>query len=772
MARRKEISLNTNQRDGVSIPEVTKHDFDTFVSTFADAFVLFDENLNCVSANSAGEKLLGVSKDEVSGKNIIDIVPDSKTTGFYDKCVGILGDNGSTFVNEKITHPKSDGVSLNIKAFKLGKGLGLIAQDIAESTQDNDLIQGAEASYRLLAENITDVIFAMDMDLNLTYISPSIQRQQGFSVEEIMSQVPGSTVTPDSLKKLANVFAEELAIEQMEQKDLSRSRTLELEVYHKNGSTIWIEQRITFLRDEHGIAYGILGVSRDITEHKQAEIKLKESEEKYRLLAENITDVIFTMDIDLHFTYVSPSIERQQGYTVDELMALNIKDAMTPDSVKTLKCILNDELASKKQSRSDRSKSRTVELEIYCKDGSSLWTEQTITFLYDQQGAICGLLGVSRDISERKLAEKALSDSEAEFSVLVENLADAVFRFKDGVITWGNDRIEEMLGYSKEEFVGRDVNVFMPSEESLPIIYKSVGAQIKKQGRFHGFTKVKRRDGTVADVEYSASPVPGKVPVELVGVARDVTERLEAEHILEQKEEYLRALIENALDVIVVVGEDSTVKYESASIEHILGYTPDEIVGKGGFEFLHPDDLQMAMSTLGEVLEKPGEKVSLKIRGMHKDGSIRYLEAVARNFLDNPAVKSLVVNMRDVTESRKATDELERRSKHILALQKVTASMQSAQDLKEILQLVAEAAVLNLGFDHSLLFLRDEDCDVSRATVFFTSASAGFISEIEETISRALTEIVLPVGKGYNSVMDDSLNGKETIGHSLYEMIG
>jgi len=163
---------------------------------------------------------------------------------------------------------------------------------------------------------------------------------------------------------------------------------------------------VTFLRDPDGQAVGILGATRDISERKRMEEVLRESEARYRLLAENTSDLIWTMDLGLRYTYMSPSVTHMRGYTVEEIMAQTVNESMTPASREVAVKTLAEELAMERMGQEDLHHSRTLELEMHCKDGSTIWTEMNMTFLRDPDGQAVGLLGVTRDISERKKAEE------------------------------------------------------------------------------------------------------------------------------------------------------------------------------------------------------------------------------------------------------------------------------------------------------------------------------------------------------------------------------
>jgi len=142
--------------------------------------------------------------------------------------------------------------------------------------------------------------------------------------------------------------------------------------------------------------------------------ELQESERKYRLLTENVSDVITTMDMNLARTYVSPSVEDLIGHTPTELMGKSHLKIMTPESQAIVKKTLEKELAKERQSNRDPSEPQTLQLEVCRKDGSKTWMESKASFLRDEHGEPIGIISVSRDITERKKSEEETEKLQAQ----------------------------------------------------------------------------------------------------------------------------------------------------------------------------------------------------------------------------------------------------------------------------------------------------------------------------------------------------------------------
>ena len=148
-----------------------------------------------------------------------------------------------------------------------------------ERRQAKKALEKSEERYRLLAENVTDVIWTLDIkSMRYSYVSPSVMRLLGYTAEETINLAPEQILTPSSFEIATKALEEEMAIEKMERKDMSRARALEFEHIHKDGSTVWAEVRMTFLRDPETRPVGILGVTRDITERKKLEDQLRHSQ--------------------------------------------------------------------------------------------------------------------------------------------------------------------------------------------------------------------------------------------------------------------------------------------------------------------------------------------------------------------------------------------------------------------------------------------------------------------------------------------------------------
>jgi PAS domain S-box-containing protein len=236
----------------------------------------------CVDANEAYAKLTGYTREELIGKTTVElniwvsaeerrrVVPVLVQKGHLENVELNLRRKNGEFIN---TISAGEVITLDGQRYILS-----FFFDITELKGAEQALKESERRYRLLAENASDVIWTMDWpSLRLTYVSPSITRLRGCTVEEAMAQPMEETLTPQSYARVREAYAEEISEEQKESRDLGRTRTMELEYRCKDGSTVWGEAKISAIRDSHANVREILGVSRNITQRKMVEMALRKS---------------------------------------------------------------------------------------------------------------------------------------------------------------------------------------------------------------------------------------------------------------------------------------------------------------------------------------------------------------------------------------------------------------------------------------------------------------------------------------------------------------
>jgi PAS domain S-box-containing protein len=261
------------------------------------------------------------------------------------------------------------------------------------------------------------------------------------------------------------------------------------------------------------------------------------------------------------------------------------------------------------------------------------------------------------DVTERRRAEEALRASEERYRSLVEASPDAVLLTDvEGMILLCNRRAAALHGYeTNEELVGKnsfDLIATEDRERAMANAMRTVrgGGVRDVQYRMVG------RDGSSFLAEYSASVIrdaDGR-PRALTAVLRDVTERKRTEEALQRSEEHFRSLTENLSDVILILDADGTIRYESPSVERVLGHKPDQRIGHKLFDFTHPDDLPGITEAFKSAIKQPGTLHTADLRVRHEDGSWRDLECVGRIRTGDAGETVAIITARDVTERRVA----------------------------------------------------------------------------------------------------------------------
>jgi diguanylate cyclase (GGDEF)-like protein/PAS domain S-box-containing protein len=256
-----------------------------------------------------------------------------------------------------------------------------------------------------------------------------------------------------------------------------------------------------------------------------------------------------------------------------------------------------------------------------------------------------------------------IRQSERRFRSLIENATDLfVICDAEGRPIYVSPSVYGIAGVNPEDVLGQPSHE-LHHPDDLPRVIDAFAVAMEV-GTAEVDFRIRHRDGSWRWMELAVTNLLHDPDIEgLVLTGRDVTERRHAEEALRVSEERWRALLLNSTDAITVLGEGGTVLYTSPSTERLLGYAPDTITNMAVFELVHPDDLERAAAILLELLEQDkGGSDAIEMRVRHADGTYRWIEAVANNLLDHPAVGGIVVNVRDVTERKRAQEELARQA--------------------------------------------------------------------------------------------------------------
>ncbi|MDD2666187.1 MAG: PAS domain S-box protein [Methanocellales archaeon] len=342
-------------------------------------------------------------------------------------------------------------------------------------------LQKSEQYIRSLVSSMDDLVFVIGMDGTFrNYYQPSRERDLYVPPSEFLGKNFKDLLPPEVSQLLQS------AMKQIEISGETQQFSYALEI---KGRRSWYDAKISPIRDQSGVVTEAISVVRDITDRKHAEEALSESERSYRLLAENASDVIWTVDLDMRLTYVSPSVTRLLGYSVEEAMANTMEEVFTPASYERAVNALAEELEIENRDQKDPNRSRKLELDLCRKDGSIVTVEGNFSFLREPDGHPAQILAIVRDITERKQAEKTLKESEEKYRYLVESTDDNIYLLdRNCRFILANNRYLSRLGVPRDQVIGKSYGEIHPAAsttvKAVEEVFKT-GKSINHEHRSH-----------------------------------------------------------------------------------------------------------------------------------------------------------------------------------------------------------------------------------------------------------------------------------------------
>ena len=509
-------------------------------------------------------------------------------------------------------------------------------------------LRDSEEKYRLLHDNAGLAIFAFDRDLTLISENRKTVEELGYEEEEVLGRnvLDLGILHPDDYDKALAAIQELL--------DGAETATVELRLKKKDGSEIIAEITGAPLLDESGELVAVIDIMHDVTDRKLAEEALSRSENRFRSLLENTYDVITLLDADGTILYESPSIENLLGYAPEEVLGRNVFEFVHPDDAP--RAIAAFEKGSETPGYTAymevRFRHKNGPWRIFGGIGRNLLNDPDV-------GAI--ILN-SRDITEQREAEEILRRSEERFRLLAENAADLIYRYRlkpDRRFEYVSPSATAITGYTPEEhYEDPDLGLKMVHPDDRHIL------EDVQQGKTAADTPVvlrwTKKDGSIIWTEQINTPIYDEAgeQVAIEGIARDITDRMQVEQALRRSENRFRSLIENSYDMITLLDETGIIVYQSPSIENLLGYSPEEMVGRNILEFVHPDDFGGPADAYAKGVDIADYTTYIEARMKHKDGSWRLFGGMGRNLLYDPDLRAVVINSRDITEQKEAEEIL------------------------------------------------------------------------------------------------------------------
>ena len=462
----------------------------------------------------------------------------------------------------------------------------------------------------------------------------------------------------------------------------------------------------------------------NIIAHLRTEMQLNEArehllanEKKLKSLIESQTHYVIRINMEGKYVYWNPQFEKEFGWVHEPD---GLKNA---DSMKTILSHHHQNVIETVQKCiSLPGRAFSIEIDKPARDGSTRTTLWEFVCLTDERNQPSEIQCMGVEITDRKISEKALRESEEKYRLLAENISDVIwimdmetFRF-----SYVSPSILQLLGYSVDEVMAQDVSASLTPTAAQYMAQVTNERLVEfEQGKIKAYTdEVEQpcKDGTTVWTEATTRFVKniGTGKLEVYGVSRNITERKKAETAIHLIENRNTALIEHAPDGIAMVDANGVFMFASPSAYRMFGYGAEEIIGRQSREKVHPQDIQVVAGLRDKLLGTPDAPQTIEYRFLHKDGSYHWLESTYTNMFDEPSVNGIVINFRDITDRKLAAEVTRQQGEQLRLLYEASQQLNRTLDVKEIYQTICDFMTIIAPSD--TLFISAFDADTQLIT--------------------------------------------------------
>lgn len=601
--------------------------------------------------SSAFERITGYSKEDyINGiVNFLDLIHpddvDKANFNFQRLRDNRLSLNFTCRVHDKSKSIKWVSISSNPVYNQKDEYLGFRTSvtDITELVLTEELSREREKKYSIFLEESSDPFFSFTPEGQYIYVNSAFAKGVERNVEDIIG------------KKIWDIFPQEEADKRFAPlSEVFRTgieKVIEVRVPRREEDKYYLTSIIPIKDSEGKVVFAICS-SKEITERKKVEQALLQSQNSYKKIIENLSDIYYRVDCEGKLTMASPSCIEVFGYSsMDEILGQSLELLYQKPNERAEFVALIKQTGKVKNYRTILTK----------KDGSDIYVETTASILLDSNGEYIGVEGIVRDITDRKLAELALIESEERYRKLVEQSPFSIAIYQDGVFVYVNPAGVTLIGAAnQQDLIGRSVLSIIHPDSFGDVIRRmelvADGISVPPMEE-----KLIRLDGSVFDAEVVAIATTfNNKPAGQV-IVKNITERKQSEQALKESEEKWKTIINTSPDGIAIASLDGEIIFVSEKLFAMLGYSVNsEMKGRNIFEFLDESYHFKATNLFGELLKGNYTGVA-EFQFIKKDGSRVFMEINAEILHDNEGTaQSVFFALRDITERKQAEEELMR----------------------------------------------------------------------------------------------------------------
>ncbi|MFW9987440.1 MAG: PAS domain S-box protein [Candidatus Odinarchaeota archaeon] len=515
----------------------------------------------------------------------------------------------------------------------------------------NSILKDPNEKYQFLINHLLDIIVEIDLEGSFCYVSPQVKDVFGYKPEEVIGNSLFSYTYPDDRPIIMKTFEKAITEENI--------INLELRIRHKKGHYVPVQSKGSLVRIKNKTR--LVSVLRKTSEIKLVEQKLKESEEKYRMFIENAQEGIWAIDENANTTYVNRKMSEMLGYNLDEMIGKHLFEFMDEHEFILAKKYLN---------RREQGIKEQHDFEFLRKDGSKIYTRLETAPIFDYIGKFKGAFAFISDITEYKISEKKLIESEKNYKKISEELEMIMDRVP-GLIFYKdtennfirvNKYLAEAHEMTKKELENKNLFDVYPKEHALA--YWNDDLEVIRSGKpklnIEEHWETKQGPRWVNTNKIPCINEKGEIKG-IIGFSSDITERKIAEQKLKESEEKYRMIFNGANDPIAIIDEINIVDCNDIFVKLFKYNNKDEIIGIPPWKIspLKQPDGKDSIKKANEFIEKAllGEPQRFYWKHMKKDGTLFDTEISLSSFkLENK--KYIMAIIRDITERKKAESDL------------------------------------------------------------------------------------------------------------------